>query len=99
MNEYMVKEGLNFLIPKYFKNKTELLEEAVKLILRSNIAIRMELAINLYLTEKASLAKAAEIAGVTTPEFKEILAERGYRRVVEGDTVEEIDRKIKEAFG
>jgi predicted HTH domain antitoxin len=99
MSEYIVNEGLNFLIPRYFKNKTELLEEAVKLILRSNMAIRVELAINLYLAEKASLAKAAEIAGVTTPEFKEILAERGYRRVVEGDTIEKIDRKIKEVFG
>jgi len=99
MSEYLIDEGLNFLIPKYFKNKTELLEEAVKLILRSNMAIRVELAINLYLTEKASLAKAAEIAGVTTPEFKDMLAERGYKRVVEGDTIEEIDRKIKEVFG
>ena len=99
MGEYIVNEGLNFLIPKYFKNKTELLEEAVKLVLRSNMAIRVELAINLYLAEKVSLAKAAEVAGVTTPEFKEILAERGYKRVVEGDTIEEIDRKIKEAFG
>ncbi len=95
----MVNEGLNFLIPKYFKNKTELLEEGVKLILRSNTAIRVELAINLYLTEKASLAKAAEIAGITTPEIKEILSERGYKRVVEGDTIEEIDRKIKGVFG
>ena len=95
----MLNEGLKFLIPKYFKNKTELLEEAVKLILRSNMGIRVELAINLYLSEKASLAKAAEIAGVTTPEFKEILSERGYKRVVEGDTIEEIDKKIKEVFG
>jgi len=98
MANYIVSEGLNFLIPKYFKNKTELLNEAVKLILRSNWAIRVELAIDLYFKEKVSLAKAAEIAGVTTIEFKDILAERGYKRVVEGDTIEEIDRKIEEAF-
>lgn len=99
MTEYLTNEGLKFLIPRYFKNKSELLDEAVKLILRSNQAIRVELAVNLYVQEKASLAKAAEISGVTTPEFKEILAEKGYKRVVEGDSIEKIDQKIKEVFG
>ena len=99
MTEYLTDEGLKFLIPRYFKNKSELLDEAVKLILRSNQSIRVELAINLYVREKASLAKAAEMAGVTTPEFKEILAEKGYKRVVEGDSIEKIDQKINEVFG
>ena len=99
MTEYLTDEGLKFLIPRYFKNKSELLNESVKLILRSNQSIRVELAINLYLREKASLAKAAEVAGVTTPEFKEILAEKGYKRIVEGDSIEKIDQKIKEVFG
>ena len=98
MTEYLTNEGLKFLIPRYFKNKSELLDEAVKLILRSNQAIRVELAVNLYVQEKVSLAKAAEISGVTTPEFKEILAEKGYKRVVEGDSIEKIDLKIKEVF-
>lgn len=99
MTEYLTDEGLKFLIPRYFKNKSELLDEAVKLILRSNQAIRVELAVNLYVQEKVSLAKAAEISGVTTPEFKEILAEKGYKRVMEGDSIENIDQKIKEVFG
>ncbi len=99
MTEFLVKEGLNFLIPKYFKNRAELLEESVKIILRSNQTMRKELAIYLYLNDKISLSKAAEVAGVTTVEFKEILAERGYRRVVESEPIEEIDKKIKEVFG
>jgi len=98
MTEYLTDEGLKFLIPRYFKNKSELLNESVKLILRSNQSIRVELAINLYLREKASLAKSAEVAGITTPEFKEILAEKGYKRGVEGDSIEKIDLKIKEVF-
>ncbi|TFH42550.1 MAG: hypothetical protein E4G94_06075 [ANME-2 cluster archaeon] len=99
MSEYLTEEGLKFLIPKYYKNKSELLDEAVILLLRSNQAVRLELAINIYSRKKASLAKAAEIAGVTTPEFKEILAENGYKRVVEGDSIEDIDSTIKEVFG
>ena len=99
MTEYLTDEGLKFLVPKYYKSKAELLDEAVKLVLRSNQAIRLEMAINIYSRKKASLAKAAEIAGVTTPEFKEILAEKGYERVVEGDSIEVIDKTIEEVFG
>ncbi|MCL7411074.1 MAG: UPF0175 family protein [Methanosarcinaceae archaeon] len=57
------------------------------------------MAISIYSKNKASLAKAAEIAGVTTPEFKEILVEKGYKRVVDGDPIEKIDHTIKEVFG
>ncbi len=46
-----------------------------------------------------SLAKSAEIAGLMTIEFKEILADRGLKREIEGDEMEEIGRKIKELFG
>jgi predicted HTH domain antitoxin len=99
MTEFLVKEGLNFLIPKYFKNRAELLEESVKIILRSNQTIRKDLAIYLYLNDKMSISKAAEMGGITTVEFKEILAERGYRRIVESEPIEEIDKKIKEVFG
>ena len=70
MTEYLTDGGLKFLIPKYFKNKSELLDEAVKLILRSNQAIRVELAINLYVQEKVSLAKAAEISGLPHQSIK-----------------------------
>jgi predicted HTH domain antitoxin len=98
MTEYLIKEGINFLIPRYYKNRTELLDDSIRLILRSNQTIRIEMAISLYMKEKISLSKAAEIAEVTTVEFKEILAEKGYRRVIEGEPIEEIDRKIEEAF-
>jgi len=56
------------------------------------------MAISLYIKEKISLSKAAEIAIVTTVEYKEILAEKGYRRVIEGESIEEIDRKIEKVF-
>ena len=49
--------------------------------------------------KKTFLAESAEIAGLTTIEFKEILADRGLKREIEGDEIEEIDRKIKEVFG
>ncbi len=53
----------------------------------------------IHSNKKASLAKSAEIAGLTTIEFKEILADRGLKREIDGDEMAEIDRKIKEVFG
>ena len=55
--------------------------------------------VKVYKNKKASLAKSAEIAGLTTIEFKEVLADRGVKREIEGDEIAEIDKKIKEVFG
>ena len=95
----LTKEGLKLLIPYYYKSKEDLLDEAFRIIIRNNPRIRIELALELYKNKKASLAKSAEIAGLTTIEFKEILADRGTKREIEGDEIAEIDVKIKEVFG
>ncbi|MFP3910426.1 MAG: UPF0175 family protein [Archaeoglobaceae archaeon] len=94
----LAKEGLKFLIPKYYKSEEDLLEEAFRIIIRNNPRIRVDLGVEFYMNKKASLSKAAEIAGVTTIEFKEILADRGIEREIEGDEITEIDDKIEEVF-
>ena len=95
----LAKEGLKLLIPHYYKSEEDLLNEAFRIVIRNNPGIRIELALELYKSKKASLAKSAEIAGLTTIEFKEILADRGIKREIEGDEIAEIDDKIKEVFG
>ena len=95
----LTKEGLKLLIPYYYKSEEELIEEAFRIIIRNNPRIRIELALELYKSKKASLAKSAEIAGLTTIEFKEVLVDRGIKREIEGDEIAEIDEKIKEVLG
>jgi len=95
----LTKEGLKLLIPYYYKSEEDLVEDAFRIIIRNKPRIRIELALELYKNKKASLAKSAEIAGLTTIEFKEILADRGIKREIEGDEIAEIDKKIKEVFG
>ena len=87
------------MIPSHYKNEKELVKEAFRIIIRNNPGLRIDLALKLYNSRKTSLAKSAEIAGLTTIEFKEILADRGLKREIEGDEIERIDRKIKEVFG
>ncbi len=56
--------------------------------------LKISSAINLFLKGKVSLAKAAEFAGITTIEFKEVLAAKGIIRETEGISVKEIDEKL-----
>ncbi|MHC1610608.1 MAG: UPF0175 family protein, partial [Candidatus Methanospirareceae archaeon] len=85
----LTKEGLKLLIPYYYRSEEDLLEEAFRIVIRNKPKIRIELALELYKNKKASLAKSAEIAGLTTIEFKEILADRGIKREIEGDEIPE----------
>ncbi len=52
-------------------------------------------AIELYKKGQVSLSKAAEIAGMTTVEFKEILGKRGIVREIEARPTAEMDKKLK----
>jgi len=64
----LTKEGLKLLIPYYYRSEEDLLEEAFRIVIRNKPKIRIELALELYKNKKASLAKSAEIAGLTTIE-------------------------------
>jgi predicted HTH domain antitoxin len=77
-------------------NIEEIREEALRIYFNLKPELRLEGAIISYLKGKCSLSRAAELAGVIVPEFKEILASKGVIRETEGKEVPEMDRKIKE---
>ncbi len=91
-----ISEELDILVKKgYYPSKSDLLKDAFRALLNTKAELRVSLAIELYLKEKVSLARAAELAGMTTIEFKEIMAGRGIMRKTEGKSVKEIDKKLK----
>jgi predicted HTH domain antitoxin len=91
-----ISEELDILVKKgYYPSKSDLLKDAFRALLNTKAELRISLAIELYLKEKVSLARAAELAGMTTIEFKEIMAGRGIMRKTEGKSVKEIDKKLK----
>jgi predicted HTH domain antitoxin len=51
-------------------------------------------AIEFYKKEDVSMSKAAEIAGMTTIEFKEILGKSGFTRAIEARPAEEMDKNV-----
>lgn len=91
-----INEELDILVKKgYYPSKSDLLKDAFRALLNTKAELRVSLAIELYLKEKVSLARAAELAGMTTIEFKEVIAGRGIVRETEGKSVKEIDKKLK----
>lgn len=79
----------------YYSSKVELIRDAVINLFRGNAELNINAAMELYRKGEVSLSKAAEIAGVTTIEFKEILAKRGIIREIEARPAVEMDKKLR----
>ncbi|CAD6491046.1 MAG: hypothetical protein LAKADJCE_00045 [Candidatus Argoarchaeum ethanivorans] len=79
----------------YYSNKSEVIKNAIISLFRENTELNVTVAIELYKKGEVSLSKAAEIAGVTTIEFKEILGKRGFTREIETRPAEEMDKKLR----
>ena len=71
-------------------------EEALLLYLNTNSTLKFDGAIALWRKGRVSLTKAAEIVGLTVPEFKEVLAVRGVVHKTEGKSAQVMDKKLKE---
>jgi predicted HTH domain antitoxin len=71
-------------------------EEALRLYVNTHSTLKLDGAVALWRKGRVCLAKAAEIAGLTVPEFKEVIAARGILRETEGKSGAEMDAKLRE---
>lgn len=60
-----------------FADEQEVIEEGIRQLLRAHPEYKTEIAVHRYVSEEASLGKAADIAGVSVEELKSILVDRG----------------------
>ncbi|MCK4394908.1 UPF0175 family protein [Candidatus Bipolaricaulota bacterium] len=60
-----------------YKDEQEVIDEGVRHILRSHPEYKIEIAVKRYKEEVVSLGKAADLAGISLEEMKEILKTRG----------------------
>jgi predicted HTH domain antitoxin len=79
----------------YYASIDEAVKDAFRTLLNAKPDLRTVAAVELYKEGGVSLDKAAEIAGVTTIEFKDILADRGIRREVGSRSVEELEKGVE----
>jgi len=60
-----------------YGNEQDVIEDGIRHILRSHPEYKIEIAVKKYKEEEASLGKAADIAGISLEDMKELLRTRG----------------------
>lgn len=89
-----VEKEIHALIEtNYYPSISEAVKDAFRTLFATKPALKIISAVHLYSNNEVSISKAAEIAGVSIEEFKEILASRGVKREIYPD--ERIDENVK----
>jgi len=79
----IMKKEIQALVKSgFYANEGEVSKDAFRVLLAVRPNLRIEAAVQLYKDKEVSLGKAAEKAGVSTVEFKDILADRGIIREI-----------------
>jgi predicted HTH domain antitoxin len=81
---------------RLYASEAEVIQEALRYLLRARPELRINLAVHRYTTEDISLAKAAGLAGVSWPAMRDILRERGIPLRLGPETIEAARQELKE---
>lgn len=74
---------------RLYENEDAVVSDALRHLLRARPDLRISLAVYRYQRQEISLAKAAALAGVSWPQMREILIERGVTLALGPETIEE----------
>lgn len=88
-------EASDLVEARLYDSEDEVIQDALRHLLRARPDARIQLAIHRYRHEDISLAKAAELAGVSWAQMKEILVERGIPVELGPDSVEEAEQETR----
>lgn len=78
----------------YYSNKSEVVRDALRLFFEQKQMLRTMAAIEMFRKGKVSLARASELAGVSSFEFKEMLVERGIKIVLSNKGSKETKKQM-----
>lgn len=78
----------------YYSNKSEVVRDALRNLFEEKKQLRIAASVEMYKKGEITLSKAAEIAGMTSFEFKELLIERGIKIVIPGGSKQELDKGV-----
>lgn len=78
-----------------YQNEESVIQDALRHLLRARPELRIRLAIFRYQHEQMSLAKAANLAGVSWAQMKDILLEHGIEPRLGVATLEEAQHEIQ----
>lgn len=77
----------------FYSSKSDVAKDALRCLFEHKPQLKITAAVELYNSGQVSIGKAAEIAEMTTPDFKEALAERGVIRTIQS-TKERVKKGI-----
>ncbi len=78
-----------------FESEESLAASAYRSLLTMQPALKIEIALSLYQDEEISLGRAAEMAGISREQMKEILSARGVERKYPQRPLEAVDRDVR----
>lgn len=78
-----------------YPNQESVIADALRHLLRARPELKIQLAIYRYETENISLAKAANLAGVSWAQMKDILLEKGISLRLGVETLTEAQNEIQ----
>ena len=100
MGSQVISQRMDILLERgLFESKESLMLSAYRSLLTLQPGLKTELALSLYEREEISLGRAAEIAGVSREQMKEILASRGVERRIAVRSPERIAEDVRFLLG
>ena len=85
----------DFVEARLYNSEDDVIQDALRHLLRARPELRIQLAIHRYQTEKLSLAKAASLAGVSWAQMKDIILKRGVQPRLGPETLEEAEKEAQ----
>jgi predicted HTH domain antitoxin len=77
-----------------YHNEEAVIQDAIRHLLRARPELRIDMAVYRYRNDNISLAKAAELAGVSGAQIREILLEKGLTPRLGAETVVEAANEL-----
>lgn len=87
-------EARDFVEARLYENEDEVIRDALRHLLRARPEARIQLAVHRYQTEELSLAKAADLAGVSWAQMRDVLREKGVSLKLGPETIEEAEKEV-----
>ncbi len=85
----------DFVEARIYVSEEEVIQDALRHLLRGRPDLRVQLAVHQYQTREISLAKAASLAGTSWAQMKDILLERGIQPRLGPETLQEAQEEIQ----
>lgn len=96
MEGHVLTRRLGILVDRgIFKDEESLKASAYRSLLILRPELKVEIALSLYEREEISLGRAAEIAGLSREELKEVMASRGIERRMPSRSPAEVEADVR----